>query len=55
MFRRQYVTVDGYSPALVSSNFNITIHTINEGCQLGSKEEDVDTAILGQAVEGVGD
>lgn len=55
MFGRQDITVDSHPPALVSPNFNIAVHTINEGRQLGAEEENVDAAILGEAVEGVGD
>lgn len=55
MFRRQYITIDGHPPALVSPDLHVAVHAIDEGRQLGPEQEDVDTAVLGQAVEGIGD
>lgn len=54
MLRGQYIAVDSHSPALISSQFDITIDTINEGGKLRTKEKDVDTAEGGYAVDGVG-
>lgn len=55
VFRRQDVTIDSHPPALVSPNLDIAVHTVNKRRQFGSKEEDVDTTVLGEAVECVRD
>jgi len=45
VFGRQEVTVDCDTPSLVSTQFGVAIQAVNNGSELGPKQEDVDTAV----------
>lgn len=54
MLRGQYIAVDGHSPTLIPSQFDITVHAIDEGGKLRTEEENVDTTEGGYVVDSIG-
>lgn len=55
MLRRQNITIDGDSPSLVHAHLGIARDAVHHGSQLGAEQEDVNTAEVGNIIEGFDD
>lgn len=55
MLRGQDVSVDSHSPPLISPYLHVAIDAIDQRCQLGAQQEDVDTTEGGYLVEDLDD